>query len=137
MSTVPQLATAPISKGTLWAGRIMSGLVILFLLFDASMKLAKAAPVLEAMPKVGWPAELAFPLGAILLCCTVLYIIPATAVLGAILLTGYLGGAVATHTRVGDPLFSHILFPAYLGLLMWGGLYARDLRLRALIPFRR
>jgi len=107
---------------------------MLFLLFDASMKLIKAAPVLDAMPKLGWPASLAVPLGAILLCCTLLYVIPQTSVLGAILMTGYLGGAVATHTRVGDPLFSHILFPTYLGILAWGGLYTRDARVRALIP---
>lgn len=136
MSSNSSTVSAPVSKKMLWAGRIMSGLVILFLLFDSVMKLMKAAPVIETMPKLGWPASLAVPLGVVLLTCTVLYIIPQTSVLGAILLTGYLGGAVATHTRIGDPLFSHVLFPTYLGLLLWGGLYARDVRLRELISFK-
>jgi hypothetical protein len=88
------------------------------------------------MPKLGWPAGLAVPLGAILLICLIFYVIPKTSVLGAILLTGYLGGAVATHFRINDPLFSHILFPTYLGLFLWGGLYLREPRLRELIPLR-
>jgi hypothetical protein len=120
----------------LWAGRIMSGLVVLFLLMDAAMKLVKARTVLESMPTLGWPASSAVPLGMILLSCTILYLIPQTSVLGAILLTGYFGGAIATQWRVGNPLFGYILFPTYLGILMWGGLYVRDARLRALIPFR-
>ena len=124
------------SKGTLWAGRIMSALPALFLLLDGVMKLVKPAPVVEATVKLGYPERVIVPLGVVLLAGTVLYIIPRTAVLGAILLTGYLGGAVATHVRVGDPLFSHALFPTYLGALLWGGLYLRDRRLRALIPFR-
>ena len=88
------------------------------------------------MPLLGWPVSLAIPLGILLLSCLALYAIPRTAVLGAILLTGYLGGAVATHVRVADPLFSHVLFPVYVGAMLWGGLYLRDARLRALIPFR-
>ena len=135
MESAMQAALAPVSKGALWTGRIMSILVILFLLMDSVMKLMKVAAVMEAMPKLGWPASLAVPLGIILLMGTILYAVPRTAVLGAIVLTGYLGGAVATHTRIGDPLFSHILFPVYLGTIMWGGLYLRDLRVRALIPF--
>ena len=125
-----------VSKGRLWAGRIMSGLVVAFLVFDGVLKFFKPAPVAEAFARVGWPLQLANVLGAVLLTCTVLYVIPRTSVLGAMLLTGYLGGAVATHSRVGDPLFSHILFPTYLGILLWGGLYLREERLRGLVPFR-
>jgi hypothetical protein len=130
--------TAPVSKKGLWAGRIMSGLVIAFLTFDVVFKFVKPAPppVVEAFARLGWPLTLAPVLGTILLVCTVLYVIPITSVLGAILVTGYLGGAVATHFRVGDPLFSHVLFPTYLGVLLWGGLYLRETRLRALIPLR-
>jgi len=116
----------------------MSGLVILFLTFDVVFKFIKPAPppVVEAFAHVGWSLNLAPVLATILLVSTALYVIPMTSVLGAILLTGYLGGAVATHLRVGDPLFSHVLFPTYLGVLLWGGLYLRDDRLRALIPLR-
>jgi len=115
----------------------MSGLPALFLLVDAVGKLVKPAPVVEATLQLGYPESVILGLGIILLACTFLYIIPPTAVLGAILLTGYLGGAVATHVRVGSPLFSHILFPVYLGALIWGGLYLRDERLRSLFPLRR
>src|SRR5580704_11656381 len=130
--------TAPLSKKGLWAGRITSALVILFLAFDVALKFVKPAPppVVEAMAHVGWSLSLAPVLGIILLVSTALYVIPITSVLGAILLTGYLGGAIATHLRVGDPLFSHVLFPTYLGVLLWGGLYLREPRLRALIPLR-
>jgi hypothetical protein len=132
------MQTAPVSKKGLWAGRIISGLVILFLTFDVVFKFIKPAPapVVETMAHVGWAVSLAPVLGIILLVCVALYAIPLTSVLGAILLTGYLGGAIATHLRVGDPLFSHVLFPTYLGVLLWGGLYLRDTRLRALIPLR-
>jgi hypothetical protein len=130
--------TAPISKKSLWTGRIMSGLVIAFLAVDVVIKFLKPAPapVVETFAHVGWPLSLAPVLGIILLVSTALYVIPISSVLGAILLTGYLGGAIATHLRVGDPLFSHVLFPTYLGALLWGGLYLREERLRALIPLR-
>jgi hypothetical protein len=130
--------TAPASKKGLWAGRIMSGLVIAFLTFDGVFKFVKPAPapVVETMAHLGWSLSLAPVLGIILLVSTALYVIPNTSALGAILLTGYLGGAVATHLRAGDPLFSHILFPTYLGVLLWGGLYLREPRLRALLPLR-
>jgi hypothetical protein len=128
---------APLSKGRLWTGRIMSALPALFLFVDAAGKLVKPAPVVEGTVQLGYPESVLLGLGIVLLACTVLYVIPRTAILGAILLTGYLGGAVATHVRVGSPLFSHILFPVYLGVLIWGGLYLRDERLRALIPLRR
>ena len=129
--------TAPISKRTLWTGRVMSGLPALFLLVDAVGKFIKPAPVVEGTLQLGYPESVIFGLGVVLLACTVLYIIPGTAILGAILLTGYLGGAVATHVRVASPLFTHVLFPVYLAVLLWGGLYLRDERLRALIPLRR
>jgi hypothetical protein len=122
---------------TRWAGPILTGIPIAFLAFDGAIKLAGIKAVADAMPQLGWPVSLALPLGVLLLTCVALYAIPQTAVLGAILLTGYLGGAVATHLRVGDPLFSHILFPTYVGAMIWGGLYLRDARVRALIPFRR
>ena len=129
---------APVSKKGLWVGRIMSTLVILFLAFDVVFKFVTPAPppVVEAMAHLGWSLSLAPVLGIILLVCTALYVIPITSVLGAILLTGYLGGAIATHLRVGDPLFSHVLFPTYLGVLLWGSLYLREPRLRALVPLR-
>lgn len=135
MQSATQTAPA-ISKSALWTGRIMSGLVVAFLLMDSVMKFLKPAPVVEGFAKTQWPLNLAIPLGIILLGCVVIYIIPHTSVLGAILLTGYLGGAVATHLRLGDPLFSHVLFPVYMGLLVWGGLYFRNPSLRTLIPVR-
>ena len=129
--------SAPLSKGRLWTGRIMSTLPALFLLIDGVGKLVKPAPVVQGTVQLGYPESVLVGLGIVLLSCTVLYVIPRTAILGAILLTGYLGGAIATHVRVGSPLFSHILFPFYLAVLLWGGLYLRDARLRALIPLRR
>jgi hypothetical protein len=126
------------STKALWAGRIISGLVVLFLLVDAGFKLIRPlpAPAVEAFGKLGYPVEFASGIGILLLACVAVYLIPRTSFLGAILLTGYLGGAVASHVRVGDPWFSHALFPVYIGLLVWGGLYLRDQRLRALIPLR-
>jgi hypothetical protein len=131
-----QHSSANSSTG-LWAGRILSGLVTLFMLFDASMKLLAIAPVTEAMEQIGWSpsADLARGLGLLLLACTLLYALPRTSILGAILLTGYLGGAISQHLRIGSPIFTHILFGLYLGLMLWGGLYFRDERLRRLIPF--
>src|SRR6266536_499330 len=129
--------TALVSKKALWAGRIVSALPVLFLLMDGVMKLFKPAVVVDATLKVGYAESTIVPLGIVLLACTILYVVPQTSVLGAILLTGYLGGAVATHTRVGDPLFSHVLFPTYLGALIWLGLYLRDARVRALVPLRQ
>ena len=129
--------SVPPSKRRLWTGRIMSALPALFLLVDGVGKLVKPAAVVQGTVQLGYPESVLLGLGIVLLSCTVLYVIPRTAVLGAILLTGYLGGAVATHVRVGSPLFSHILFPVYLAVLLWGGLYLRDGRLRALIPLRR
>lgn len=128
------MPTPTISKTQRWAARIMSGLAIAFLLFDSIAKLLKAAPSVEGTATLGFPPSAVFQLGAILLVCVVLYAIPRTAILGAILLTGYLGGAVASQLRVGNPLFSHTLFPIYVAALIWGALYLRDARLRALVP---
>jgi hypothetical protein len=125
------------SKRTLLAGRIISGVVTAFMLFDGIFKLPKPAPVVDSFKKLGYDPDIAIPIGVLALLCAILYAIPRTAVLGAILLTGYLGGAVATHVRVDDPLFTHILFPVYFGVLSWVGLYLRDERLRALVPVRK
>ncbi len=119
-----------------WAGYIISGLMALFFLMDAVGKFIRPQAVVTATVELGYPESLILPIGIILLVCTILYLIPQTAVLGAILLTGYLGGAVATHVRIGNPLFTHILMPVFFGILVWLGLYLRDKRLRELIPFR-
>jgi hypothetical protein len=121
------------SKKTLWAGRIVSVLAVLFLLFDAAGHLIVPAPVVEAFNRLGYPLPLSPTLGIIALVCAAIYAIPRTSILGAILLTGYFGGAVATHLRVRDPLFD-TLFPIILAVLVWAGLFLRDSRLRALIP---
>ena len=130
------IQTAPVLKKRLWAGRIISALPALFLLMDGVMKLFNPASVVEGMNNLGYPLSLTSVIGIVLLVCVVVFAIPRTSILGAILLTGYLGGAVASQLRVGLPLFSNILFPVYLGALMWGGLFLRDGRLRALIPLR-
>jgi DoxX-like family len=134
VQTATQLSV--ISKRSLWAGRILSGLVVAFLLFDASLKVIKAVPAVQGTVRLGYPESVLVGLGLVLLASTVLYAIPQTSVLGAILLTGYLGGAVATNVRVGNPLFGYVLFPVYVGILAWLGLYLRDYRLRTLVPFR-
>jgi hypothetical protein len=120
-----------------WTGWALSGLVILFMAMDCAMKLADLAPVRQAAAGIGWPLALDRPLGAIGLVGLALYAVPRTSVLGAIYLTGLCGGAVAAHLRLGDPLFSHVLFGVYLGVFAWAGLWLRDTRLRALIPLRR
>ena len=127
----------PVSKARLWTGRILSALLALFLLMDGIMKVMKPDFVVKATVELGYPEEVIFGLGIVVLICVVLYIIPYTSVLGAILLTGYLGGAVASHLRHGDPLFSHVLSPVYFAILLWGGLYLREPRVSALVPFRK
>ena len=127
----------PISTTALWTGRILSGLVILFLLFDGAIKLIPLDIVIETSRQLGIPTNLAVTLGVLTLVGTLLYAYPRTSVLGAILLTGYLGGAIYVHVRAGSPLFSHTLFGVYLGILLWGGLYLRDGRLRLIFPWRR
>ena len=131
--------TTPASSGALWTGRVLSDLIILFMIFDGVIKLPPLDVVTQTMVPLGWPADanVARTLGIIGLISTALYALPRTSVLGAILLTGYLGGAIATNMRVGSPLFSHTLFSVYLGIILWGGLYLRDPRVRALIPFSR
>ena len=118
------------SKAARWAGRVMSGLAALFLLMDAVMKFAKPEPVLKGTMELGFSESVIVPLGVVLLVSTLLYVFPRTAVLGAILLTGYLGGSIAIHLRAGSPLFSHVLFGAYIGLALWAGLLARDAQAR-------
>jgi hypothetical protein len=120
----------------LWTGRVMTGLVIAFLIFDVGIKLIGHPMVAETMVQLGWPAATGFTIGVIEAICLVLYVVPQTSVLGAILWTAVLGGAVATHLRIGSPLVSHTLFGVYLGLLVWGGIWFRDPRLHALIPLR-
>ena len=132
-STTPKRFVA---SRSVWVGRALSSLVILFLTMDAAMKIAALPIVTESAVMIGWTADPGFwrAMGLLLLAITALYAWPRTAVLGAILLTGYLGGAVATHLRMSDPLFSHTLFGVYLGIALWGGLWLRDTRVRNLLP---
>lgn len=124
------------SKTMTYAGWTLSALVILFMIMDLTMKFMQLPIVLSTTEQLGWPTSSVTTLAVLLLIATALYAFPRTSVLGAILLTGYLGGAVATHVRIGSPLFSHVLFGVYLGLFIWGGLYFRDARIRALLPIR-
>jgi hypothetical protein len=124
--------SAPVSKKVIWAGRIVSALPAMFLLLDGAMKLVKPAPVVVATVRLGYSESVILGLGIVLITCTVVYLVPRTSFLGAILLTGYLGGAIATHVRVGDPLFT-VFFPIIVGVLIWAGLVLRDGRLRAVL----
>lgn len=127
-------APSPALRRTAWTLR---GLAILFLAFDVAIKVTQSAAAVEGTTQLGYPASTVLPIGIVQLVCLLLYIAPPTNVFGAVLFTGYLGGAIATHVRLGNPLFSHVLFPIYVALLLWGGLYLQEPRLRALIPFRR
>jgi hypothetical protein len=133
MQTTTQLATE--SKGMLWTGRILSGLMALFFVFDGVAHLMKPAPVVEAFGRLGYPLSASVGIGVLALICTAIYVTPKSAVLGAILLTGYLGGAVSTHVRAGSTLFE-MIFPLILGALVWTGIFVRDAQLRKLIPLR-
>jgi hypothetical protein len=124
------------SKKALWTGRILSGLAVLFLLWDATMKVLQHPMAMQGTKQAGYPESVVLYLGIVQLVCLVLYLVPRTSVLGAILWTGYLGGAVASHVRIGDPLFSHALFPVYVGALLWLGLWLREPRLHAVLPLR-
>ena len=137
MSTIA--AETPVSKPERMLGRVLSGLVIVFMLFDGAIKLVPWPVVTESMEKIGYGSSetLARSLGVISLVCTMLYAIPPTSFVGAILLTGYLGGAMASHLRIGSPLFTHVLFGFYLGLMVWGGLWLRDGSLRTMLRFHR
>jgi hypothetical protein len=124
------------SKKALWTGRTLSGIAVLFLTFDAVGKVLQPPAVVEGTTQLGYPTSVILGLGIVQIVCLAAYLVPRTAVLGAILWTGYLGGAIATHVRVGNPLFSHVLFPTYVAALLWGGLWLREPRLRALLPLR-
>jgi len=127
-----ELQAAPVSPKILWTGRVLSALPVLMLAFSAVLKFAKPPAVMEGFTHLGYPASLALALGILELGCAILYAIPRTTVLGAILMTAYLGGATATHVRIGEPFY----IPVLLGVLVWGGLFLRDVRLRALLPLR-
>jgi hypothetical protein len=124
------------SKGLQWTGRVLSALVVLFMLFDGGCKLFMPSFVVDAMSRLGFPASLGVSIGILLIVATVAYAIPRTAVLGAVLLTGYLGGAVATQMRAGSPVFETV-FPVIFGIICWAGVYLRDCKLRAVFPVRR
>lgn len=115
------------------SGRILTAIPVLFLAFDGAIKLSHIQAVAEGSQRLGLPAAYVPAIGIVLLCCVALYAIPRTAPLGAVLLTGYLGGAIFAHVRIGDPLFSHVLFPTYVAVMIWGGLYLRDERVRRLV----
>jgi hypothetical protein len=138
LRTTP-LAASPTatSNRALWTGRILSGIAVLFLTFDTVIKLFASREAVEGTVQLGWPAHHLPTLAAIEAVCLVLYLIPRSAPIGALLWTGYLGGAIATHLRLDNPLFSHILFPTYVAALLWGGLYLRDARVRAVLGARR
>jgi hypothetical protein len=125
------------ARGTVISGRIVTSLVVLLLLLDAFGKLATLAPVIEGTARLGYPTSLVLVIGSIEFLCTVAYVIPGTSVLGAVLLTGYFGGAVASHVRIEDALWTHVFSPVYMGILVWAGVVLREARLRSLIPWRR
>lgn len=125
-----------ISSGQMRASRVCGAIAALFLIADSTGKLLACDPVVKGTTELGYPESLVRVLGVLQLVCVAVYLVPRTSMLGAILLTGYLGGAVATHVRIGNPLFSHVLFPVYIALLVWGALYLRDARVRTLVPVR-
>ncbi|MES1174733.1 MAG: DoxX family protein [Myxococcales bacterium] len=136
-STPAPRAPSTSSKLEYRAGIALSALPVMFLSFDSVIKIVKIAPVVQSFAQLGYPDSLARGLGLLELACIACYVIPRTAVLGAILLTGFLGGAISTHLRIGDPFFSHTVFPVYVALMVWGGLYLRNETLRALLPVRK
>jgi hypothetical protein len=136
VETTRDFTATVVSKKGLWTGRSLSGLAILFLVFDGVTKVMKVAAVMQASAQMQYPLRLIPVIGIVLLVCTAVYAIPRTSILGAILLTGYLGGAVEAQLRAGNPLFAETLFPIYFSMLIWGGLFLRERRLRALLPFR-
>jgi hypothetical protein len=133
--SAPRAKTLGISRTT--AGRILTAIPVLFLTFDTVIKFTSIDPVVDSFTQLGYSMSLALGIGVLELVCLVLYVVPRTSVLGAILLTGHLGAAIASHLRVGNPLFSHVLFPVYVAVLLWGGLSLREARLRALVPLRK
>ena len=135
--SLPAARAHAISIPARWTGRVLSALAVAFLALDAAMKLAVLPPVVQSFAQLGWPVHLAVTVGVLELACLAVYVVPRTSLLGAVLLTGYLGGAIATHVRVGNPLVSHVLFPTYVAALLWGGLYLRDSRVRTLLLMQR
>ena len=131
------METQKTSKTQLWIGRIMSGLVIAFMLFDAIIKFIKPEMVIQTTSQLGYKEHHIIVMGLCALIPTILYAIPRTSIFGAVLLTGHLGGAIATHLRVDNPLFGFTLFPVYIGILMWGGIWLRDEQLRSIFPFKK
>jgi hypothetical protein len=131
-----QTLAQPISNATMWTGRVISALVVAFMIFDGGIQVMAFDFVKEGMTQFGIPAELARPLGIVTLICTLLYALPQTSVLGAVLLTGFLGGTIATHLRGTDPLLPHVASALVIASFVWGGLWLRDPRLRALMPLR-
>ena len=125
------------SKKTVVVSYVLTAFVALFLTFDTVLKVLQLAPAVQGTAQLGYPPDRVLTIGLIELVCLVLALVPRTSVLGTLLMTGYLGGAIATHVRVGNPLFTHVLFPVYVALLLWGGLYLREPRLRELLPLRR
>jgi DoxX-like family len=127
----------PISKGQLWTGRVLSAIAVLFMLFDTIIHALRGPQVVQGFAQLGFPLSIAIPLSSVEFIGVVLYVFPRTSVLGAILLTGYLGGAVAAQVRIGAPLLGFVLAPVYVALFLWVGLYLRDLRVRAVFPIER
>ena len=122
-----------VTSAQVWTGRVLSAIAVLFLALDATMKLLRVSAAVDGTKQLGYSADVLVPLGIIQLMCLAAYLIPRIAPLGAVLWTGYLGGAIATHVRLGNPLFTHVLFPVYVAALLWGGLWLRDARVRAVL----
>ena len=121
------------NSGYQWTGRTLSGIAVVFLAFDAAIKVLRLSFAVQATAQLGYPARLVAPIGIIEAVCLVLYLLPRTSVVGAVLWTGYLGGALASHLRLGDPLLADVLFPVYVAALLWGGLWLRDARVRSVV----
>lgn len=140
-SSATRTAASPsatdIPRWQLWTGRVLSGLAVLFMAPDTVFKFVASPEALKATAELGWQPSTVFTIGVIELVCLIAYLVPRTAVLGAVLFTGYLGGAIATHLRIDNPLFTHVLFPVYVAAFIWGGLFLRDRALRAVLPFRK
>lgn len=132
----PAGSTPGRQRKAVWTGGILSGVAVAFLAFDAAIKVLKLPPAVEGTVQLGYPASVVFGIGVIQIVCLIVYLVPRTSVLGAILWTGYLGGAIATHVRVESPLLTHTLFPIYVAALLWAGVWLREPRLRALLPLR-
>ena len=134
--TVPVETAHRSARTAINIGRVCSGLAVLFLIFDTTLKVFRLGPAIEGTIALGYPESSVQWIGLVELVCLTLYVVPRTSVFGALMLTGYLGGAIATHVRIGSPLLTHVLFPVYVALLLWGGLYVREKRLQALVPLR-